>query len=63
MEKIGIYKTIKFYYKGILDLTQRLKEYDTSKLAIYQEDIIALDGVLDLFDKLENLKLKRKAVK
>ena len=60
MERIGIYKTIKFYYKGILDLTQRLKEFDGARLVIYQEDIIALDGVLDLFYKLENSKLKRK---
>ena len=60
MDKIGIYKTIKFYYKDILELTQRLKEYDGARLVIYAEDILALDGVLDLFDKLENAKLKKK---
>lgn len=60
MERIGIHKTIKFYYQTILELRNKLNDYDGVRLVIYEEDIQALDGVMDLLDKLENARLKRK---
>ena len=60
MERIGIYKTIKFYYQHILELRNKLNDYDGARLVIYEEDAQALDGIIDLFDKLENARLKRK---
>ena len=60
MNRIGIYKTIKLYYQTILELRNKLNEYDGARLVIYDEDSQALDGILDLLDKLENARLKRK---
>lgn len=60
MERIGVHKTIKFYYQHILELRNKLNDYDGARLVIYEEDVQALDGVMDLLDKLENARLKRK---